>query len=215
MTDGKAGVSRRGFMQAAAGGAALGVAGTASAQEDNESSGGGEGGGGELPDPDYGGWFGDVPNFDGTEDMRGQDEVEVTVGGEGNNNLSFSPPAIHVSPETTIRWVWSGEGGAHNVVDDGGGFESELTGEQGFEYTQTLEEQGITKYYCDPHLSSGMKGAIVVGEEYASASGGEGGLPGIPDAARTLGVATLGVMTATLALAYVFVRYGGAAPTPE
>ena len=232
MTAGTADVSRRGFLRAAAVGTAgagavgAGAAGSAAAAEDggdggnaseggnaDEGGDGGGGGGGAAPEPTYGGWFDDVANFDGTTDMRGQSEVAVAVGTQGNNgNFAFDPPAVHVDPGTTVVWEWTGEGGEHNVQHDGGEFESELTAEGGFTYEQTFDEDGMWKYFCRPHQSLGMKGAVVVGSDYpgAGAGGGEGGGPQqLPDTAKTLGIATTLVMAVTLGLAYFFLRYGG------
>jgi len=143
-------ISRRQFAQATAGVAALGVAGTASAQEG----------------PDYGGWFDDVDNFDGTVDMTGQDSVEIAVGAEGNGGaFAFDPAAVRVSPGTEVVWRWTGNGGGHNVVSDGDGplDSGDLVSEADATYTYTFEEDGIYKYMCEPHAGLGMKGAVVVG----------------------------------------------------
>ena len=206
---------RRDFLRTAggaAGGAAAvsAAAGPAGAAESGGDGGGGGGGG----QPDYGGWLEDVPNFESTEDLTGEESVTVTVGGEPNDNWSFVPPAIHVDAGTEVVWEWSGEGNAHNVVDEAGNFESELTAEEGFTFSQTFEAEGIYKYYCQPHRGSGMKGAVVVGSDYpTTGGGGDGGGDGgsrqrVPDGAMTIGVATSVVMTVTLGLAYVFIKYG-------
>ena len=126
---------------------------------------------------DYGGWFEGVNNFDGTLDKTGTDEVTVTVGADGNNGpYAFDPPAVRVDPGTTIIWEWSGDGGSHNVVDTGGGFESELVGKSGATFKQTFEERGIVKYVCSPHESMGMRGAIVDGSPQADAGYSRGDL---------------------------------------
>lgn len=124
--------------------------------------------------PDYGGWFDNVDNFDGTVDYTGQSEVIVTVGASGNGGYyAFAPPAIRVDPGTTVTWEWTGEGGSHNVVDNDGAYESELVGDSGHTFSHTFEEGDssprISKYYCGPHQALGMKGAVVVG--------GSGGIP--------------------------------------
>ncbi len=56
--------TRRGLLRAAVGVGAAAAAGTAAGQ----------------PEVDYGGWFSNVSNFDGTVDRRGRDVVEVSVG---------------------------------------------------------------------------------------------------------------------------------------
>jgi halocyanin-like protein len=117
-------------------------------------------------EPDYGGWFDDVSNYDGTVDKRGTDRVEVTVGADGNNgNFAFGPPAIYVSPGTTVVWKWNGKGGVHNVVAEDGSYQSgDPVSEAGTTYERTFETTGISKYYCTPHKGLGMKGAVVVRE---------------------------------------------------
>jgi halocyanin-like protein len=215
MTDTDRNVSRRGLLRTAAGSAAVaaGGSGTAVAQSGNESEGGGGGGGGP---PDFGGYLDDVGNFDGSvADARGQGEVTVGVGTEGNGgNLAFDPPAVHVDAGTTVVWEWTGEGGSHNVIHEGGNFESELTAEGGFTFEHTFESDGVYNYYCQPHRSLGMKGSVVVGTDYpTTGGGGDGGGnagPGdLPESAQTLGVATMFVFVATLGLAYFFIKYGG------
>ncbi|WP_058366087.1 halocyanin domain-containing protein [Haloparvum sedimenti] len=173
-------VGRRGFLRAGAAGAAAATglaagAGTAAAQ--------------------YDGWFEDVDNYEGTYDYTGQDEVTVAVGAGGG--LQFEPAAILVDPGTTVVWEWTGEGGDHNVVTEGEGFESELTGEAGhtFEHTFDDAESGDTfLYYCDPHRAVGMKGAVAVGETddelIEPGSGGEGTESGGGEGDESTGTAT-------------------------
>ncbi len=211
MSDDTATVSRRGFLRTAGGATAAAAAtGSAAAQE--------EGGGGGTPD--YGGWFGNVGNFGGeTVDATGQSEVTISVGASGNGgNLAFDPPAVHVDAGTTVIWEWTGQGGTHNVVADDGSYESgTAVAEEGTTFENTFEEDGISKYVCSPHEGLGMKGAVVVGTDFPTSSGGDGGGggggggggPSLPSSAQALGVATTFVMAATLGLAYVFMKYGG------
>ena len=157
-------VGRRQFLTATAGAAALGVAGTASAQSE----------------PDYGGWFDDVSNYDGTVDRRGQDTVEIAVGAEGNDgNYAFDPPAVTVNPGTEVVWTWTGAGSGHNVVSDGDGplDSGELAAAEGTTYSHTFESEGIYKYVCTPHESLGMKGAVAV----RPGTPGPAGPPADPD----------------------------------
>ncbi|MDS0260633.1 halocyanin domain-containing protein [Haloarcula sp. S1CR25-12] len=157
-------LGRRQFLTATAGAAALGAVGTATAQSE----------------PDYGGWFDDVSNYDGTLDKRGQDTVEITVGAEGNNGAyAFGPAAVKVNPGTEVVWTWTGSGGGHNVVSDGDGplDSGELVSEQGTTYSHTFEDEGTYKYVCEPHKGLGMKGAVVV----ESGTPGPKGPPASPD----------------------------------
>lgn len=147
-------IGRRGFIRAGAGGAAaLAAAGAGAAQED---------------DVDYGGWFDDVDNFEGTVDRTGQTEVTVEVGAGGNGgNFAFEPPAVRVDAGTTVVWKWTGRGGRHNVVAEDAGFESDLTDDAGFTFGHTFDRGGVVRYYCRPHRNVGMKGAVAVeGEEH-------------------------------------------------
>jgi len=220
MTDGRADVSRRGFLRTAAGAtAASAAAGTATAQEETEGDGGGGGG-----EPDFGGFLDQVGNFDGSvTDATGQDSATVEVGVDnGGQPYGFGPAAIHVDNGATVQWEWTGEGGGHNVVSDGDGplDSGSAVSEAGVNYEHTFEEDGIYPYVCVPHEGLEMKGAVVVGTDYPTQSsggddGGSSGPPEVPNSAKTLGVATSFVMVATLGLAYFFIRYGGDYETPE
>ena len=88
----------------------------------------------------------------------------IAVGHPTDDGIAFDPPAVQVDPGTTIIWEWTGNGGQHNVVaEEGGEFESELTAEAGFTFEQTLDSEGVIKYFCQPHRALGMKGVVVVG----------------------------------------------------
>ena len=92
--------------------------------------------------------------------MTGQGSVTVQVGASGNGgNFAFAPPAIRVASGTTVTWEWTGEGGAYNVVAEGGAFDS---GEAQSGSGVTFEGTGTFLYQCEPHGSLGMKGAMVV-----------------------------------------------------
>jgi halocyanin-like protein len=205
MSDNDASVSRRHFLTAAAGATTAAAAtGTATAQSTTTGGGGGGGGG----QPDLGGYLSDANNFGGSvTDMRGQSDVTVNVG--AGDGLAYGPAAVHIENGATITWEWTGEGGSHNVVNEEGTFDSGSTQASGT-YEFTFEEDGIYQYYCTPHKGSGMKGVVVVGTDYPTvATGGDVGPSDLPSSAKTLGVATLFVMLATLGLAYFFMKYGG------
>ena len=131
------------------------------------TAGGGSGGGGAggSADFDYGEWFANVGNFDGTIDRTGQDEVRIEVGASGNGGaFAFSPAAVHVDPGTRIIWEWTGEGAQHDVAAEDGSFGSALKSEAGATYGIEVDGAGIVEYACTPHRGIGMKGAIVVGD---------------------------------------------------
>ncbi|MDG5778360.1 halocyanin domain-containing protein [Haloarculaceae archaeon H-GB2-1] len=117
---------------------------------------------------DFGGWLADTDNYDGTTvDARGQSEVTIEVGAAGNGgDFTFSPPAVWVDPGTTVTWEWTGNGGAHNVVaDTGADFRSgDPTDDGSTTFGQTVDEDAVIQYFCSPHQSLGMRGAIVVGD---------------------------------------------------
>lgn len=127
-----------------------------------EGSGGGNGGGGGGDVPaEIDDYLSGANEYDGTlADHTGESEVTVDVGTGGG--LAFAPPAIRIDSGTTVVWEWTGEGGGHNVVAEGGGFESDLYSDAGETFQHTFEETGNYRYYCNPHKASGMKGGIVV-----------------------------------------------------
>jgi halocyanin-like protein len=153
-TSGQRGPSRRAVLRGGAGIAATAtgasaLAGTAAAQ----------------PQPSFDGWLSDVQNYNGVIDRTGRDEVTVRVGVDnGGQPFGFGPAAIRIDPGTTIVWEWTGRGNQHNVVDNGGGFESELKAEKGATFEHTFESTGVTKYFCRPHKALGMKGVVVTGD---------------------------------------------------
>jgi halocyanin-like protein len=200
---------RRDFLRAAGGGTAVAAAGAATA-------------GTAAAQPSFGGWLSDVTNYSEVVDRTGNSEVTVEVGVDANGGaFGFGPAAVQVDPGTTVVWEWNGAGGQHNVVAESGGeFESDLVSEAGFTFEQTFEEEGVVQYYCQPHRSLGMKGVVVVGSVPDSGGGGGeggggGGAPGVPGAAKTLGVATAVAMVATLSLGFFFLKYGGDYETPD
>ncbi|MBO4246500.1 halocyanin domain-containing protein [Halomicrobium sp. IBSBa] len=111
-------------------------------------------------------YLGETSNFDGTvADMTGQDTVTVTVGAEANGGaFGYDPAAVQISSGTTVEFEWTGNGGTHNVKSEGDGplDSGGAVNTEGVEYEHTFESSGTYLYYCTPHKSLGMKGAIVV-----------------------------------------------------
>lgn len=105
-------------------------------------------------------------------DRRDESDVSIDVGAEGNGDgYAFGPSAVAISTGTAVLWTWTGEGGQHNVEAE----PDEQLGESDFEfssgepvddadteYSRTFDESGIALYHCEPHLSLGMKGSVVV-----------------------------------------------------
>ena len=172
----------------------------------------------------YGDWFTDaapggaVGNFDGTTvDERGSGSITIEVGAEGNGGpFAFAPPAVRIDPGTTVTFDWVSD--THNIVVEeqpsGAGWEGHGPIENtGFSYEHTFETEGLYKYYCEPHLTLGMKAAIVVGDaEIAAdggpANGGPAGEPGITLPGGDTGAAFIALLLGTAGLA-VLVMLGG------
>jgi arsenite oxidase small subunit len=124
-------------------------------------------GNGSTGDSEFDGWFDGVDNFDGTvTDRTGQSDVSVTVGADGNGGtFAFAPPAVRVSSGTTVTFEWVSN--THNVMvesrpADAGWEGHEPIEDDGFSFSHTFETAGTYTYYCQPHRSMGMKGAVVV-----------------------------------------------------
>jgi halocyanin-like protein len=110
-------------------------------------------------------YLSETSNFEGyMEDETDADRTTVAVGAEGNDGqFAFEPPAVQVTTETTIAWEWTGRGNEHNIVEESDYFSSgsPVAGaDKRFELG--IQESGTYLYYCRPHESVGMKGAIVV-----------------------------------------------------
>ena len=159
--------SRRRFITAAATvGASVALAGCSGGGDDGQSPSGNYSAA-EQRVVEYLTTDDETGNFDGSfVDETGADEVTIAVGASGNGgNYAYAPPAVTVSPGTTVSWEWTGEGGSHNVVSaDGSDFEfaSGNPQEQREPFTRTFDGSGVAFYYCSPHRTLGMKGGIVV-----------------------------------------------------
>jgi halocyanin-like protein len=92
-------------------------------------------------------------------DRTGEERVTVAAGADAG--FAFGPANLVVDAGTTVVWEWTGAGGAHNVVDKGGAFESDLTGEEGYTFEHAFGEPGVFEYVCTPHQTRGMEGRIV------------------------------------------------------
>ena len=111
----------------------------------------------------FDGYLSDVSNFEEVRDRTDAETLSITVGASGNGGaLAYAPAAVRVAAGTTVTWEWTGEGGQHNVVDEGDAFKSALVTEAGHSFTHTFETAGTFKYYCTPHKGLGMKGVVAV-----------------------------------------------------
>ncbi|WP_101296598.1 halocyanin domain-containing protein [Halegenticoccus soli] len=194
-------LSRRSVLRATGGALAASAVG---------ASGGGVGTVAAQSEPDFGGWFDDVDNYDGVVDKRGEESVTVEVGAQGNGGaFGFGPAAVQVDPGTTVVWEWTGEGGVHNVAAEDGSFGSELVGEAGFTFEHRFDASGVFKYACAPHEAMVMKGAVLVGDAPAAAGGdgGGGGLAGV-SGAELVGGGFVAALLSPLAFGLVLLLRG-------
>jgi halocyanin-like protein len=112
-------------------------------------------------------WLASVEGYDGTvPDRRERPRVTVTVGSAvGPDVFDFAPPAVKISPGTTVTWVWSGDGGPHNVAFEERDVRLDsFEAEPGVHFEHTFETTGVYRYACEPHESLGQRGAIIVEE---------------------------------------------------
>lgn len=138
-------------------------------------------------------WLSDAPNYDGSvADMTGSREVTITVG--AGDGFAYDPPAVRVSPGTTVVWEWSGNGGSHDVASEDGAFQSDRQDAEGATFEHQFGESGFFPYKCTPHASMGMKGAVVVAEEGATAEESSGNAANDDSSASTAGVAGMALM---------------------
>lgn len=105
----------------------------------------------------------DANDYDGTsEDLTGQEEVEVGVGDpEGGSNYKFDPPLFEIDEGTTVVWEWVDDVNHSVTHTDGDDFDSGIETDHIFEHT--FEEAGTYLYHCQPHRAQGHLGALVVG----------------------------------------------------
>ncbi|MFC7190974.1 plastocyanin/azurin family copper-binding protein [Halocatena marina] len=201
-------MNRREFLRTAGGAAGAvtttsAVSGAAAAQE---------GGGGSGP-IDYGGYLDDAGGWSegSTADMTGNNQVTIKVGPGGEN--VYDPVAVHVDPGTKIIWQWEGPG--HNVQAEDGQFESEIKGSGTFEYT--AEEEGVIPYFCQPHKSVGMKGAIAVGNVPRKSPAAAAELKpeemGVPIQPHYVGIGAVLMMMSSLVFTFYLLKYGESAHT--
>lgn len=148
------------------------------------------------------------------------------------DDLVYDPEDITIAPGDTVVWENVGQVG-HSVTayedeipDDAeyfasGGLDSEqaardaypdegdIPGGESYEYA--FETEGEFGYFCIPHESVGMVGTVVVqaGGGGGDEGGGAAGGPSIPESAMTLGIISMSALLTVLALAYVFLKYGG------
>ncbi len=87
----------------------------------------------------------------------------VNVGGD---SPAFTPTVVTIKAGDTVSWIWRSVGFFHTVTSGTGGtsdglFDSGLHKDP-FTFSFTFPVPGTFRYYCDPHLSMGMVGQVIV-----------------------------------------------------
>lgn len=80
---------------------------------------------------------------------------DVTV-----QNFSFSPQSLTINTGDIVKWT--NISGTHNVRANDNSFYSGPAAPAPWEFTHTFTTVGDFPYYCEPHLSMGMTGTIIV-----------------------------------------------------
>ncbi|WP_372480700.1 halocyanin domain-containing protein [Halomicrobium sp. HM KBTZ05] len=119
----------------------------------------------DAPVDDLDAWLADANGYGGQFRNVGYDDlVEVLVGHpiEGDG-YAFDPPAVTVTPGTTVVWRWFDHGGPHNVVAVDGSFDSgDATDRPNETYSHHFETTGEYPYVSEPRRDDGLKGVIRV-----------------------------------------------------
>ncbi|QLG63132.1 plastocyanin/azurin family copper-binding protein [Halorarum salinum] len=199
-------IRNAGGATAALGAGASATAGTAAAQE----------GGGVQPD--FGGYIDGAQGGD-YQDLRGESEVTVDVGG-GGSGLAFLPTGMWIDAGTTVTFEWSS--GGHNVLFEETPSEASVSGHEaiegeGFSFQITFDAGGIYKYYCEPHQQQGMLGAIAVGEDVPTVDTSNEPKElhelGAPIQAHWVGSATVLAIIVSIIFTFYVLKYGESANT--
>jgi plastocyanin len=84
--------------------------------------------------------------------------VEVLL----NDDLTFTPANVTIAPGTTVRWR-SVSTMSHTVTPDGhSAWSAASLGSSGTTFEHTFNGEGTFEYLCEPHVSQGMRGSVVV-----------------------------------------------------
>jgi len=154
-----------------------------------------------------------------TDDTEPDDETEPDAVGETVTvelvDFDFVPGTdrpLEIPPGTLVQFTWETDN--HNIVVDaqpeGAGWDGhEPIENTGFEHEFTFDVEGDYEFHCTPHIGQGMIGTVTVAEGVVL-DDDEGILPDVvPAPAITLVIAAVVSLLAVLALAYMFLKYGG------
>ncbi|HVE63678.1 MAG TPA: plastocyanin/azurin family copper-binding protein [Mycobacteriales bacterium] len=101
------------------------------------------------------------------------------AGVQATNALKFEPASLTVPVGTEVTWTNEGifhtvTGGADGTEDPSSPIGNGTLADASSTYAVTFDKPGTFPYFCQPHISSGMKGEIVV----TAAGGGAAPAPG-------------------------------------
>lgn len=156
------------------------------------------------------------------------DREPTTYTVEMTDQLVFDPEEVTVAPGDTVVWVNVGAVG-HSVTayedripEDAAYFDSADAGSEaaarraypqqgdiaeGESYSHTFDAEGTYDYFCIPHETVGMLGSVRVVEGGPTTP--TPSEPVVPANAPLLALATAASLVLVVALAYVFLKYGG------
>ena len=87
------------------------------------------------------------------------------------NNNSFNPSTLDVPVNSTVTWVWSSGGVAHNVTFQTGPSSGNLNS---CSFPRTFASAGSFPYVCTIHVAEGMSGVVNVAGTGGGGAGGDG-----------------------------------------
>lgn len=77
-------------------------------------------------------------------------------------NLRFVPAELRIEPGTRVRWV-NEASIFHTVTPEGHEeFSRATSNAAGIVLEHTFQNSGTFDYFCEPHLSQGMTGSVIV-----------------------------------------------------
>lgn len=107
----------------------------------------------------------DEPDEEPMNDEDATADELVQVGPD--DSITFDPAELSIESGKTVEFSW--ESGGHNVTVTDQPDGSDWTGvpelqDAGYTHSHTFDIDGVYEYVCEPHVDSGMRGQIVVGD---------------------------------------------------
>lgn len=199
--------NRREFLQIAAAGLALGLAGCSSegSADDSATDTPDESDGNQQAQEESGGASGEqrTEETPGDQDSHGSHDVPAEPSPtaavpmtSGDDGTHFASDIVWVEAGGTVEWTL--ESGTHTstayhpnadrplrIPDGAEPWDSGILSEARETFSHTFDRAGVYGYYCRPHQAAGMVGAVIVGDPASKRQPAltEPG-SGLPEAAR-------------------------------